>query len=100
MRAQIEQDVRDSLLDLQSAAELVEVARSSVDLANQTLQQSRDRFAAGVTDNVEVVQAQQLVTSANESLISSLYTYNVSKVELGRATGRAEAGVEEYLKGR
>jgi len=100
LRAQIEQDVRDSLLDLQSAADLVEVARSSVDLANQTLQQSRDRFAAGVTDTVEVVQAQQLVASANESLISSLYTYNVSKVELARATGHAEAGVEDYLKGR
>ena len=100
LRAQIEQDVRDSLLDLQSAAELVEVARSTVDLANQTLQQSRDRFAAGVTDTVEVVQAQQLVASANESLISSLYTYNVSKVELARAIGRAEAGVAEYLKGK
>ncbi len=100
LRAQIDQDVRNSLLDLQSAADLVEVARSSVDLANQTLQQSRDRFAAGVTDTVEVVQAQQLVASANESLISSLYTYNVSKVELARATGHAEAGVQEYLKGR
>jgi len=46
------------------------------------------------------VQAQQSVTSANESLISSLYTYNVSKVELARATGRAESGIQEYLKGR
>ena len=100
LRAQIDQDVRNALLDLQSAADLVEVARSSVDLANQTLQQSRDRFAAGVTDNIEVVQAQQSVTSANESLISSLYGYNVSKVELARAIGRAEAGVQEYLKGK
>jgi len=100
LRAQIDQDVRNSLLDLQSAAELVEVARSSVDLANQTLQQARDRFAAGVTDNIEVVQAQQSVASANESLISSLYAYNVSKVELARAIGHAEAGVQEYLKGK
>jgi len=100
LRAQIDQDVRNALLDLQSAAEQVEVARSSVDLANQTLQQARDRFAAGVTDNIEVVQAQQSVASSNESLISSLYTYNVSKVELARAMGRAEAGVEEYLKGK
>jgi outer membrane protein TolC len=100
LRAQIDQDVRNSLLDLQSAADLVEVARSSVDLANQTLQQARDRFAAGVTDNIEVVQAQQSVASANESLISSLYAYNVSKVELARAVGHAEAGVQEYLKGK
>ena len=100
LRAQIEQDVRNALLDLQSASDQVEVARSTVDLANQTLVQARDRFIAGVTDNIEVVQAQQSVTSANESLISSLYTYNVSKVELARATGRAESGIQEYFKGK
>jgi outer membrane protein TolC len=100
LRAQIDQDVRNALLDMQSAADQVEVARSSVDLAGQTLIQARDRFRAGVTDNIEVVQAQQSVASANESLISSLYAYNVSKVELGRAIGNAESGVQEYLKGR
>jgi outer membrane protein TolC len=92
--------VRNALLDLQSAADLVEVARSSVDLAGQTLQQARDRFAAGVADNIEVVQAQQSVASANESLISSLYAYNVSKVGLARAIGHAEDGVQEYVKGK
>ena len=100
LRAQIDQDVRNALLDLQSAADLVEVARSSVDLAGQTLQQARDRFAAGVADNIEVVQAQQSVASANESLISSLYAYNVSKVGLARAIGHAEDGVQEYVKGK
>ena len=100
LRAQIDQDVRNALLDMQSAADQVEVARSSVDLANQTLIQARDRFSAGVTDNIEVLQAQQSVARANESLISSLYSYNVSKIALGRAIGNAEAGVQEYLKGR
>lgn len=47
-----------------------------------------------------MVQSQQSVASSNESLISSLYSYNVSKVELGRAIGNAEAGVQEYLKVR
>jgi outer membrane protein TolC len=100
LRAQIDQDVRNALLDLQSAVDQVEVARSSVDLANQTLTQARDRFSAGVTDNIEVVQAQQAVANANESLISSLYAYNLSKIALGRAIGNAETGVQEYLKGR
>jgi len=100
LRAQIDQDVRNALLDLQSAAEQVEVAQSTLDLANQTLLQARDRFTAGVTDNIEVVQAQQSVASANETLIASLYAYNVSKVELGRATGHAEASVEQILSGR
>lgn len=99
LRAQIDQDVRNAFLDMQSAADQVEVARDSVDLANQTLIQARDRFSAGVTDNIEVVQAQQSVASANESLISSLYAYNASKVELRRAIGNAEAGVQEHLRG-
>ncbi|MFZ0808346.1 MAG: TolC family protein, partial [Candidatus Sulfotelmatobacter sp.] len=59
LRGQIDYEVRASLLDLNAAAEQVEVARSSVDLAEQALTQSRDRFAAGVTDNLEVVQAQE-----------------------------------------
>lgn len=100
LHAQIAQDVQNALLDMQSTADQVEVARSSVALANQTLLQARDRFAAGVADNIEVVQAQQSVASANESLISSLYSYNVSKIEFGRAIGNAEAGVQEYFKGK
>lgn len=57
-------------------------------------------FAAGVADNIEVVQAQKELASADESLISSLYAYNLSKIALERAIGNAEAGVQEYLKGR
>ena len=76
------------------------MARSSVDLAGQTLVQSQDRFAAGVTDNLEVVQAQEAVSSANENYISSLYAHNLAKVELARALGYAEAGVKQYLKSK
>ena len=55
LRGQIEYEVRTALLDLAAADEQVQVARSSVDLAEQTLTQARDRFSAGVTDNLEVV---------------------------------------------
>jgi outer membrane protein TolC len=99
IRGQIDYDVRVSLLDLISAADQVEVARSSVDLADQALVQSRDRFSAGVTDNLEVVQAQEAVASAHESYIESLYAHNLAKVELARAVGNAEQGVKAYLKG-
>jgi outer membrane protein TolC len=98
LRAQIEQDVRDGLLDLQAAADQVSVAMSNVDLAARTLTQARDRFASGATDNIEVVQAQQTVASANESYISSLYAYNLARVELARATGSAERGFRQYWK--
>jgi outer membrane protein TolC len=100
VRALIDQDIRNSLLDLKSSAEQVEVAQSSVDLAEETLAQSRDRFSAGVTDNLEVVQAQQAVAAAHESLISSLYFNNVAKVAYARALGHAEDGVREYLRGK
>jgi len=100
VRGLVDQDVRNALLDLKSSAEQVEVAQSSVNLAEQALTQSRDRFSAGVTDNLEVVQAQEALASAHESLISSLYLHNLAKVSYARAVGRAEEGVREYLKGK
>jgi len=100
LRGQIDYEVRTALLDLNAAADQVEVARSSVDLATQTLTQARDRFAAGVTDNLEVVEAQEALTSANESYISSLYAHNLAKVELAKAIGFAEEGVKQYLQGK
>lgn len=99
LRGRIDYEVRTALLDLDAAAQQVEVARSSVSLAEQTLSQSQDRFAAGVTDNLEVVQAQESVAAAHESYIDSLYADNLAKVELARAIGDAEEGVKRYLKG-
>ena len=100
LRAQIDADVRTALFNLQSFADQVNVARSNIDLANQTLEQSRDRFAAGVTDSVEVVQSQELVASANEQYISSLYNFNFAKISLARAIGFAEEGIKSFFKGK
>jgi outer membrane protein TolC len=99
LRGQIDYEVRTALLDLKAAADQVEVARSSVDLAEQALTQSQDRFTAGVTDNLEVVQAQEALAAAHESYIQSLYGHNLAKVELAYAIGDAEAGVKRFLKG-
>lgn len=98
VRGLIDQDVRNALLDLKSSSDQVEVAQSSVNLAEQALTQSQDRFTAGVTDNLEVIQAQEAVAAAHESLISSLYAHNLAKVSFARAIGRAEEGVLEYLQ--
>lgn len=100
LRGEIDYEVRAARLDLNAAADQVEVARSSVDLANQTLVQARDRFAAGVTDNLEVVEAQEAVVAANASYISSLYEHNLAKIELAKAIGFAEEGVKQYLQGK
>jgi outer membrane protein TolC len=100
LRAQIDSDVRTALLNLQSSADLVNVARSNIDLAEETLTQSRDRFSAGVADSVEVVQSQEAVASAHERYISSLYNFNSAKISLARALGVAEEGFKEYFKGK
>jgi len=99
LRAQIDADVRTALFNLQSSSEQVAVARDNIHLADETLTQSRDRFRAGVTDTVEVVQAEEAVASAHENYISSLYNYNYSKISLARALGLAEQGVKDYFKG-
>ena len=99
LRGRIDFEVRAALLDLSAAAEQVEVARSSVQLAEEALAQSQDRFTAGVADNLEVVQAQESVAGAHETYIQSLYAHNLAKVELARAIGDAEEGVKRFLKG-
>jgi len=97
LRGRIDYDVRTALLDLQSASDQVTVAKTNVDLANETVTEARDRFGAGVTDNIEVVQAQQLLAAANENYIASLNAHNGAKIALATAVGIAEEGVPQYL---
>jgi outer membrane protein TolC len=99
LRSRIDQEVRDAYLDLEAAGEEVSVEKSAITLATQTLEQSRDRFTSGVTDNVEVVQAQDALATANDAYIASLYGYNLAKISLARATGVAESRYAEYLRG-
>lgn len=98
-RAKIDLEVRDAYLDLEAAAQEVSVEESAVTLATETLKQSRDRFSSGVTDNVEVVQAQEALAIATDAYIGSLYSYNVAKISLARATGVAESRYSAYLGG-
>jgi outer membrane protein TolC len=99
LKGRIEQEVEDSILDLRAAARQVEVAKIGLDLAQQTVDQSQDRFAAGVTNNVEVVQAQQQLAAANDLYISSLFAHNIAKVLLARSIGNAEQMIKQYLAG-
>lgn len=99
LRGRIDTDVRTAFLNLRTSGRQVEVARENLDLAHQQLLQARDRFAAGVSDNLEVVQAQEALASANENLISSLYSYNSAKTALVRARGESDEAVSRYLTG-
>jgi outer membrane protein TolC len=97
LERQIDLDIRSALLDLKSAADQVAVAQRNLDLANQTLTQARDRFAAGVTDNIEVVQAQDSVANTQEALIASMYEHNLAKVSLARAIGMTETNLKQFM---
>jgi outer membrane protein TolC len=97
--AQVDADVRDALLDIQSAQRQVEVARSSVDLASEALSEAQQRYVAGVDNNLAVTQAQQSVAQANDQLVSSLYRHNIAKLSLARALGAAE-NYKSYLGGK
>lgn len=99
LRGKIDDDVRTAFYNLKSSSQLVTVAQSNIDLANQTLAQARDRFTSGVADNLEVVQAQESVATANQSYIASLYSYNLAKISLAQALGIAEKSALQFLLG-
>ncbi len=100
LKAQIDQQLRDSLLDVQAAAQLVRVARSNVDLAQQELEQTTERFQAGVADNLPVVQAQATLASAETNLVSTTVQYNEAKLGLARNLGIVDTQYKTYLRGK
>jgi outer membrane protein TolC len=100
LRARVEMEVRSAFLNLRSSEEQVKVAQSSLGLARTQLDQAQDRFEAGVTSNLEVVQAQEAVALADENVISSLYALNIAKAGLARAMGVAEQAIKAYLGAR
>ncbi len=97
---QVNQDVRDSVLDIEAAAKLVEATHSNVELANEALSEAQQRFHAGVSDNLPVSQAQSQTEQANDQYISALYQHNVAKLALARALGVAQTNYKEYLGGK
>ncbi len=97
-RGQVDQDVRQAFINLNAAADQVGVAKSNVTLSHNLLEQSRDRFAAGVTDTVELVQAEQSAVQADDDFITAVYEHNLGKIALARAMGNAEANLPQLLR--
>lgn len=98
LRALVEAEVRTAYLDLNAAADQVHVAQSRRELAQDELQQARDRFASGVADTVEVVQAQEAVSSAEQDYIASLNAHNLAKASVAHAVGQAEKITRTLLR--
>ncbi len=97
---QVNADVRDSILDIQSAAKLVEATRSNVELSREALSEAQDRFKAGIADSLPVSQALATDRQAEDQYISALYQHNVAKLSLARALGVASTNYQTYLGGK
>jgi outer membrane protein TolC len=97
-QSQVEGDVRNAYRDLEAAASQVQVARQNIDLMGQTLHQTHQRFEAGMSENIEVVQAQESVAGANLDYIDSVFAHNLAKLSLARALGNTADKLGEFLK--
>jgi len=99
LRASIYYEVRAAFLDVDATAQQLSVAGKARDLAAQQLTQARDRFAAGVASNIEVVQAQDAVALASEQFIAAQYGYALAKGAVIRGVGSSEETLRQLLGG-
>jgi outer membrane protein TolC len=100
LKGRIAYDIRTAWLDLNASNSSVKVAERNKVLADRALAQSRDRYENGVTNYLEVVQAQETVVAASEDYIESLYSFDVAKISLLRAMGASETRLQELLGGK
>lgn len=96
---QVNADIRDAILDIQSAAKLVEATKSNVDLAHEALSEAQQRFKEGVDTSLAVSQALTTSEQADDQYISALYQHNVAKLALARALGVASTNYKTYVQG-
>jgi outer membrane protein len=90
LRNQIALEVKTALINLGSARNEVQVANSGVQLSKEEVDQARDRFRAGVANNIEVIQAQDSLARANDNQIAALYRFNQARADLARSIGQME----------
>jgi len=99
LKASLYSEVRGAYLDIETTAQQLAVAGKARDLAAEQLGQARDRFAAGIASNIEVVQAQDAVAVASEQLISAQYGYTLAKGALVRGIGSSQDALRQLLGG-
>ena len=97
VRADIDQQIRSSLLDVTTADDLVKAAVSNVNLATEALSDSQQRYRSGVDDTLPVVRAQATLANAQSQLVNALFQFNQAKLQLARNTGVLESQYDSYL---
>ena len=98
LKGRVVYDVHVAWLDLGAATTSLTVAESNKALADRALVQAQDRYANGVTNYLEVVDAQEAVVQANENFVANTYAVNVAKLALARAIGGADQSVKELFR--
>ena len=98
LKSLVESQVRKAFLDLQASASQVDVAKKNVEVSRETLDLTKQRFEAGVTDSVEVVQSQQTVAASELDYINSEFGLNLAKLSMARAIGGAAETLAQFLK--
>lgn len=98
VKGRIESEVRNAYFDLQASTSQVGVARRNIQVATQNLDLTRQRFEAGVSDNLEVVQSQEALSTANTDYVNSVFAHNLAKLSLARAIGRAAEALPQFLR--
>lgn len=97
VRSDIDQQIRSSMFDVNTASDLVKAATSNVNLAADALSDSQQRYRAGVDDTLPVVRAQATLANAQAQLVSALFQFNQAKLQLARNTGVLESQYDSYL---
>ena len=100
VRARIHYEVQGAFLDLSSSAARVQASGAAVELAREQVRQAQDRFAAGITGNIEVVQAQDALATARDAYVASVYDHNLAKASLARSLGLVEEAFAQFLRGQ
>jgi len=91
LRNRIALEVKNAAVQVESARNEVTVAESGIQLAREEVTQARDRFQAGVANNLEVITAQDELARANDNQIGALYRYNQARANLAYSMGQMEA---------
>ena len=98
LKKQIELEVRTSLNTLKSARAQIETAKLGLELSENELAQAQRRTEAGVSNSVELTDAQTRLARARDNNLAALYLFNLARIDVAAATGSMEQAVKGMVK--
>ena len=93
---QVELEVQTAYSDLQQNRELIKSQEKNVDLADEALRLAKARLDAGAGVQLDVLNAQVQLLTAQTTRLQALFGYNSSLAEFDRATGAQSTYAEMF----